>query len=123
MNWPTRILLAPLLGAFSLAAASDALTRALNTERYHSLNGCFVWSVDPTARSGAGAARYSLLHRDGEHLAAFTLGYTLYEAVVSEEGTLAGYAYSEGFGVAESGDFGVALVNADGRSQELARQP
>lgn len=88
---------------------------------YRSPSGEYHWRVDPTERSGAGPASYTLL-RSAVPVFSGTLDLTLRDAAVSDDGALLGVAYSEG-NYRDGGDFVVAIVDTTGAMRELAREP
>src|SRR5687768_17442822 len=100
-----RVLFATLLLQV-LAAESRAQrlpTPALNPRRYASPSGELTLLVDPSDRQGRGSAKYRL-EKNGKELWSGEKPYTLYDAVVANDGTAAGYAYTQGIeGFAKEG--------------------
>ena len=64
-------------------------------EHYQSASGRYRWQIDPSTRSGAGEATYSL-HGPNGLLQEVTLPFTLLQAGVDDAGSLFGYGYTEG---------------------------
>ncbi|HEX6882413.1 MAG TPA: hypothetical protein VF530_03470, partial [Planctomycetota bacterium] len=82
---------------------------------YRSPSGRVELFVDPTDRFGAGPARCRL--RRGEAVAwERELPFTLVDALVQEDGAVAGYGYSEG-GTRLSGELVIAVLAPDGRER------
>ena len=95
---------------------------------YSSPSGEWSLYVDPSARSGKGPGRYRL-SQAGEVAWEAELPYTLREAVVLDEGTFGGYAYThgpEGRSFRDYGEFIVAIRDAGGRKlceERTVRKP
>lgn len=113
------ILLVPVV-----VPASQSAPDILDPKTYHSPSGYWQLTVDPSDRYGAGEARYDL-QRGGETLWAITLPFTFQDAVVSDDGKTAGYAYSRGHWVRfdDLGDFIVAMLGTDGQVDILDSIP
>lgn len=103
-----------------LDASWNAL-RVLQPTEYRSPSGLYQWRIDPSERSGAGVATYTLL-RDGKLTFSGQLTLTLQRAAVSDEGILLGFGYTKGDELPR-GDFVVAMVDPNGRLRELTREP
>jgi len=68
----------------------------LNAKEYDSPSGAYRLRVDPGNRYGAGKAAYRLT-KGGKEVWSGERPFTLWEAGVTDDGTVAGYAYSHGF--------------------------
>lgn len=103
------LLLAPVVRG-QLAGKTD-----LQPRTYISASGRVTAHVDPSERSGAGRARYEV-RRDGVVAWAGDRPFTLRQAAVAEDGTVAGYGYSNGYegAAADGGNFIVAILAPDG---------
>jgi hypothetical protein len=90
----------------------------LQPKTYTSPSGEFVLSVDPSQRSGAGKALYAL-KRNGTVVWSAEHPFTLWDAVLADDGTTGGYAYSRGYnydgGARGQGDFVVAILDTGGK--------
>ncbi len=94
----------------------------LNPKKYTSPSGKFVLFVNPSDLYGRGKADYELTD-GGRKVWSSEKPYTLWDASVTDDGVVAGYAYSHGWaGYAEAGinaglgDFRVVII--DPRGQE-----
>jgi hypothetical protein len=67
----------------------------LNPKTYRSPSGAYALTIDPSDRNGAGPAAYRMTH-NGKLVWGNELGFTLWEAQVTERGEVGGYAYSDG---------------------------
>ena len=77
----------------------------LDPKSYSSPSDAVVLTVDPSSPGGAGRADY-VLRRGTTTLWQGEKPSTLWDAVVTDDGTTAGYAYSQGYNGGESdGDF------------------
>lgn len=86
----------------------------LQPTTYASPSGSYTLLVDPSARLGSGPGRYAL-RREGVLVWERELPYTFREAVLSDEGFAAGYAYTAGERDFDAlGDFVVAILAPDG---------
>jgi hypothetical protein len=119
------MLFALLLESLPTAALAQKLPPpALNPRRYASASGELTLLVDPSDRRGRGAAKYRL-EKSGKDLWSGEKPYTLYEAVVANDGTAAGYAYThgiEGFAKeggrrAGNGTFELVILDPTGRER------
>ncbi len=95
----------------------------LNPQSYASPSSEYALFVDPSDLHGRGKAAYKLT-RDGQEVWSAEKPYTLQEAVVADDGSVAGYAYSHGWaGFAEAGyaagmgDFRIVIVDPRGRER------
>lgn len=105
------------LGASGLTQVSP--TQVLQPSHYRSPSGRYELRVEPSAFQGAGPATYELL-LDGERLWRAELSYTFQEAVCTDTGHAAGYAYTHGSNPYRAeGDFVVAVLGRNG--EELVR--
>ena len=96
----------------------------LDPRTYSSPDGRFVLTVDPTDRYGAGAAKYAC-KENGKQRWAKMLPWTLWEAGITDDGTVGGYAYTQGasrIGV-DKGGFVVAVIDPDGEIQLKDSKP
>ena len=83
---------------------------------YHrkSLDGRWELSVDPSARDGGGPGRYRCTH-DGKEAWKAEKPWTFWDALVTEDGFVAGYSYSErGLMMMAGGQFHVVILAPDG---------
>ncbi|MET0553329.1 MAG: hypothetical protein ABW221_09845 [Vicinamibacteria bacterium] len=94
-----RLTIASVLAAAALAAPAAATSLAapepVHPATYASASGAAVLAVDPSERYGRGGARYELT-RDGRVLWAGERPFTLLDARVADDGTVAGYSYDNG---------------------------
>lgn len=97
MTTPVSIsLLAGLLCLFALpASASFDSPRVVNPYTNTSPSGNFTCEVDPTDIYGRGDAKYRLL-RNASVIWEGVKPFTLVESAVTDEGVVAGYAYTYG---------------------------
>jgi sugar lactone lactonase YvrE len=93
---------------------------AINPKDYQSPSGEFVLNVDPTDMYGRDAGSYRMT-RKGAFVWAGTKPFTLYDARITDEGIVAGYAYThgvEGFfkqgGKVGAGEFHVVIMRPNG---------
>lgn len=99
----------------SSAAPSEGPPPILHPKTYVSHSSEYELWVNPSTRSGAGEGDYEL-KRNGELVWAGRLPFTLWEAAVADDGTVAGYGYTNGWRAAgDSGRVVLALVAPDGR--------
>lgn len=90
----------------------------LNPKRYTSPSGQYELFVDPSVMDGSGPATYRL-SRDGEEVWAGQRAFSLWEAEVTDDGTVVGYAYEGGVttpghhGIGYSG-LSIILLNSEG---------
>ncbi len=95
--------------------ARQAPPEVLDPKTYTSPSGQFKLVVDPSDMNGAGSATYRL-KRDGREVWSASKPFTLWDACVTDEGVVGGYAYSKGFDAfRDYGDFRVAIIESDGR--------
>ncbi|MBI2841520.1 MAG: hypothetical protein HYX75_24655 [Acidobacteria bacterium] len=109
----------------SVAAEARTLTSILDPQVYRSPSGVAVLSVDPSEKDGRGPATYRML-RDGKERWAGKRPFTLFDAVVTDEGVAAGYAYTEGLqGYRDPGKIRIVILTPDGstRMEELVDRP
>lgn len=116
-----RCLWALLCFAWSECLFAFGSLPILQPADFRSPSGEYVWHVDPSERSGAGPATYTL-RRNASPTFSGVLELTLRDAKVGDDGTLMGIAYSKGEHI-DGGDFVVALVDASGALRELTREP
>lgn len=95
----------------------------LNPATHTSPSGRYSLHVDPTAMNGAGPAQYRMT-RDGQEVWAGERPFSLWDAGVTDDGIVAGYAYEGGVG--SGGHHGtrydslaIYILDADGNT--LAR--
>lgn len=105
---------APRLCAVVLAVLMACLTAmgepTLDPYTVRSPAGTFALAVTPSNMDGAGEASY-VLTRDGKPVWQGTRPFTLWEAAVTDDGTVCGYAYDKGYdGRGRGGDDGSALL-------------
>ena len=96
-----------------------ATADVLNPKTYTSPSGHFKLFVDPSAMDGSGPATYRF-SRDGEVIWSGERPFSLWDAKLTDEGTVAGYAYEKG--VDSGGNHGtgfsglsIIIVSHDGR--------
>ena len=98
------------------ASAWPCDNTTLNPASYSSASGEYVLSVDPSDLNGRGPADCRFT-RNGETVWTNRFPFSFWEAVVSDSGTVAGYAYERGrigdYGNGH-GDFRVAILSPDG---------
>jgi sugar lactone lactonase YvrE len=86
----------------------------LDPKTYVSPSGRFTLLVDPSAMEGRGRATYRL-SQDGREVWRAEKPFSLWNARVTDDGVVGGYAYTEGFqGSRIPGDFHVVLLAGDG---------
>jgi hypothetical protein len=102
------------------ARASEWPPPVLNPKTYKSASGQFALRVDPGDMLGRGGATYRLT-KAGREVWSGKKAYTLWDAGVTDEGVVAGYAYSHGWrgfskkGIAVGmGDFRAVILDARG---------
>lgn len=83
----------------------------LDPAEHRSPDGGYVLYLDPSARDGAGPARYRL-SRHGEALWDAELPFTLRELAVTDAGFTAGYGFTRGDRL--DGEFLVAILDPRG---------
>jgi hypothetical protein len=115
-----------LLLAASLASApvhaEMSGQRDFQPRTYESSSGRFALHVNPTERNAAGGAEYKLT-RDGAPVWAGTRPFTLFDAVVADDGAVGGYAYTNGHDSREAGKFVVAILGPSGNTRLLDSIP
>jgi sugar lactone lactonase YvrE len=100
---------------------SALAARDLSQKHYSSPSAHWVLTVDPEERTGAGSARYVLM-REGKQAWSARHPFTLQDAVVADDGTVGGYAYSAGF-ANDRGDFIVAVIDPSGVVRGIEKAP
>ncbi len=86
----------------------------LDPKSYVSPSGHFTLLVDPTHMHGRGPATYRL-SKDGREVWAGEKPFTLWNARVTDEGVVGGFAYSDGQGDSQTkGDFQVIILSEHG---------
>jgi hypothetical protein len=111
---PLRVVLA-VIGAMPLATTASAQTAldrlVLDPRTYRSPSGAWAFSVDPSDRFGIGPGEHELKH-SGETIWRATLPFSLWDAGVTDEGLVAGFAYEKGLhgGYGDEPDHGVLRV-------------
>lgn len=98
------------------AAAGFSMSREKQPSNYTSPSGEYALHVNPGDRSGAGPGNYRLTRR-GKEVWSGRRDFTLWDARVTDDGTVAGYSYGAGYeGWAHKGnDFRAVIL--DGRGQ------
>lgn len=114
-RWAARAGMGLLLGASARAQIAGGPGSILDPKTHASPSGEVTLFVDPSERTGAGAASYRCL-REGVELWSGTRPYTLREAVVSDDGQVAGYAYAAGYLGGPDDALTILLLDADGRA-------
>src|SRR6185295_11700636 len=84
-----------LSAAASLLAAQRLATPPLDPRTDVSTTGAYSLHVEPSSPAGRGKAGYRLEH-EGHDVWSAELPFTLWESVVADDGTVAGYAYGNG---------------------------
>src|SRR5262245_8317809 len=115
-----RLLLVAMLAASALA--SDGPAPILNPRTYTSPSGQFKLEVDPSTMYGQGEGSYRVT-RDGKPVWSATHPFTLWEAEITDDGTVAGYGYTHGVeGFPEKphpgqsqGEFCIAIFDPSGK--------
>jgi hypothetical protein len=109
------------------AVASEGPPAVLNVKTYTSPSGEFSLEVDPSTMHGQGEASYRL-SRGGKEVWAAKHPFTFWEAVVNDDGTVAGYAYQygpRGFAPGgrredpKPGKFYIAILAPDGKPRRV----
>ena len=103
------------------AGAHAAVAQDLEPKVYKSRSGDYVLTVDPEERKGAGQGRYTMRHGAATAWSA-ELPFTLWDAVVADDGVVGGYAYTDGY-ERDDGEFVVAIIDAAGRIRASERAP
>lgn len=106
------------------AIASLALSQfagALEPKTYTSRSGQYALTIDPGQRNGAGSARYALQKGPVTAWSA-ELPFTLWDAVVADDGVVGGYAYTTGYDH-DDGEFVVAIIDGKGKVRTSERTP
>lgn len=130
------IALFALLLVARAGAESNGESQDLQPKTYSSPSGEWVLLVDPSARSGAGPAEYTM-KRAGQVAWSGTRPFTLWEAAVANDGRVGGYSYSQGldawprnlFHRNQSspypylGEFTVFLIDAKGSPRQIDATP
>ena len=115
------------------AVAQRAPSPALNPRVYPSPSGKFAWEVDPTDLYGRGDGNYKLT-KNGIAVWSGRKPFTLHEAGVTDDGVIAGYAYThgvdgfskEGGRNAGEGEFQVIIMTPTGElllQEKVKRKP
>lgn len=105
-----------LVAATPLCLSVLALSQAevaLDPQLYGSPSGAVTLWVEPSRRDGGGPASYVCARAD-DVLWRGRRPFTLWEAVVAEDGTVAGYAYGAGLSGGEDDVFLVTMLAPDG---------
>lgn len=110
-----------VIGMSAPSSAWYGLADDLPMKTYASASNHLSLRVDPSSRSGAGKAGYVLL-RDGKRLWSGEHPFTFWQAVVADDGTVAGYAYSQGINQ-DAGEFIVAILAPDGTVRMTEKAP
>ncbi len=97
------LILALLVGCLDVLASLRLPPPVLQPEQYSSPSGRYVLTVRPNDIYGRGTGLYQL-EKDGVEVWSGEKAYTLWDAAVTDNGVVAGYAYSHGWrGFAKSG--------------------
>lgn len=109
--------LAALLALVTKNDAVQAQSPILNPKTYFSHSGDFSLYVNPSDKHGKAGATYRL-NRNNEIVWEGKRSYTLWEAGVTDDGTIGGYAYSSGpSGWRDNGAFEVVILDPHGRER------
>ncbi len=92
----------------------------LDPTEYLSPSGTCLLQVLPSDRDGAGHSRCRLL-RDGEQKWEVEIPWTLWEAVVTDEGWCAGYAYAGGYGGYREAQLVLGVIDPFGTARQVTR--
>jgi hypothetical protein len=114
-----RLLLAACIALVPFARV--AVAQDLEPKTYKSRSGDYALTVDPAARTGAGKARYTMMHGAATAWSA-ELPFALWDAVVADDGIVGGYAYTDGL-EHDDGEFVVAILDAGGKVRASERAP
>jgi hypothetical protein len=116
---PLLLVLAPAMSLAMYGFQPD-----LPPKTYRSPSGELTLFVDPSQRSGAGEARYEL-ERKGALVWAGARPFTLWDAAVADDGTVAGYGYSHGYNrpFEQAGDFLVVILDPSGAPRLVEKTP
>lgn len=117
MKLLARILIAWVV-SFALPNAEAA--GVVDAKNYMSPAGHYVLGIDPGDRTGAGPANYHL-RKDGRTVWSGQRPFTLANALVTDEGIVGGYAYSDG-NESAAGEFIVVVVDVKGRTRLMERK-
>lgn len=108
--------------AFQSGLATEGPPPVLNPKTHVSPSGAYSLAVDPTDLYGRGPADYRFT-REGKTVWARRMPYSLWQAVVTDSGHVAGYGYTHGWrGFSEKGyddgpgEFIVSLLSPDGKA-------
>jgi hypothetical protein len=115
------VLLGLGMGITSTCTAQYGQADDLPVKTYPSPSGHLILRVDPSQRSGAGKANY-LLRQNGKRVWSGEWPFTLWQAVVSDDGTVSGYAYSHGINQ-DDGEFIVVIFAPDGELRMAEKTP
>lgn len=114
----------PLLLAVAIAIvpfARGAIAQDLEPKVYKSRSGEYALTVDREDRKGAGKGRYAMMRGRAKAWSA-ELPFTLWDAVVADDGVVGGYAYTGGY-ERDDGEFIVAIIDAAGKIRMSERAP
>jgi hypothetical protein len=95
----------------------------LDPKRYESPSARYTLEVDPSDPQGKGPARYRL-SLEGKEVWSAERPFTFWDAVVTDDGEAAGFAYSLGIrGIGDSDEFVIAIFGADGEVRARHASP
>jgi hypothetical protein len=123
-RWTALLLSGLVAGSIDVpAGAEEGPPPTLNPRRYASPSGRYSLFANPGDLQGRGKAAYAL-SLAGREVWSAEKPYTLWEACVTDDGLVAGYAYSQGWrGVSEGGDqagmgdFRVVILDPRGKER------
>src|SRR5262245_35070360 len=95
MNWLVALGLA-LIAWPASGGIDEGPSAPLQPRSFSSASGNWELRVDPTSRFGEGPGDHELWH-DGALVWKERHPFTFYDAVIAEDGTVAGYAYTNGW--------------------------
>lgn len=114
-----------LLLTCSVAADARTLRSIVDPQVYRSPSNAAVLTVDPSEKDGRGPATYRMV-REGKELWAGKKPFTLFDAVVTDDGVTAGYAYTGGLeGYPEAGRIQIVILDRGGsmRMEQFVDRP
>ncbi|MGV3722129.1 MAG: hypothetical protein ACO1SX_14560 [Actinomycetota bacterium] len=118
----TFLILAFCLALAEVACGGGYFMQKVHRTEYESPSGRFRLEVDPTHPYGAGPGRYRL-KENGAEIWAGERPFTLSEAAVANDGTVAGFGYTKGLSEFSKGHLVVALIDPKGKVRLDERTP
>jgi hypothetical protein len=129
-RWGIVGLLAPIVLCSQIASDANAMSNRIPIVFHYrtitSASGEYELSIDPSNQSGEGESELKLT-KSGELLWAKKFPATFYEAFISNDGGIVGYAYTNGIqGGVDPGDIAIFILAVDGEillDERIARSP